>query len=36
MRKLVSVLALTYSIAWMLPQVGITALDPETANSRSK
>lgn len=31
MRKLILILALTYSIAWMLPRVGITAIDPETA-----
>ena len=24
-------LALTYSIAWLLPQVGIAKIDPETA-----
>lgn len=31
MRKLILILALTYSIAWMLPRVGTTAIDPETA-----
>ncbi|MYB94143.1 LamG domain-containing protein [Candidatus Poribacteria bacterium] len=31
MRKLILIALLTCSIAWMLPQVGITAIDPETA-----
>ena len=31
MRQLILILALTYSIAWMLPQVGIAEIDPETA-----
>ena len=31
MRKLILMLVLTYSIAWMLPRVGIAEIDPETA-----
>jgi len=31
MRKLILMLALAYSITWMLPQVGIAKIDPETA-----
>lgn len=31
MRKLILILALTYSIVWMLPQVCVAEIDPETA-----
>ncbi len=31
MRKLILMLVLTYSIVWMLPQVSIAKIDPETA-----
>lgn len=31
MRKLILILALTYSIAWIVPQICIAAIDPETA-----